>query len=75
METSRAGRVMLPAAVVMVVAVMVIPLPTSLLDMLIVANLSISILILLVSMNVTQDARLQLVPVAPADRHPVPAGL
>jgi flagellar biosynthesis protein FlhA len=43
---------MLPGAVVLVVAVMVIPLPSSVLDILIVANLSISILILLVSMNV-----------------------
>ena len=43
---------MLPGAVVLVVAVMVIPLPSSVLDVLIVANLSISILILLVSMNV-----------------------
>ncbi|HEX4982356.1 MAG TPA: flagellar biosynthesis protein FlhA [Ilumatobacteraceae bacterium] len=54
METSRAGRVMFPAAVVMVVAVMVIPLPVTLIDMLIVANISIAILILLVSMNVTK---------------------
>jgi flagellar biosynthesis protein FlhA len=45
---------MFPAAVVMVVAVMVIPLPTTLIDMLIVANISIAILILLVSMNVTK---------------------
>jgi flagellar biosynthesis protein FlhA len=43
---------MLPAAVVLVVAVMVIPLPSAVLDVLIVANLSTAILILLVSMNV-----------------------
>jgi type III secretion protein V len=43
---------MLPGAVVLVVAVMVIPLPSSVLDVLLVANLSTSILILLVSMNV-----------------------
>jgi flagellar biosynthesis protein FlhA len=54
MERSRLGQVTLPAAVVLVVAVMVIPLPSSLLDVLIVANLSTSILILLVSMNVTR---------------------
>ena len=42
---------MLPAAVVLVVAVMVIPLPSAVLDVLIVANLSTAILILLVSMN------------------------
>ncbi|MCU1360705.1 MAG: flagellar biosynthesis protein FlhA [Ilumatobacteraceae bacterium] len=52
MERSRLGQIILPGAVVLVVAVMVIPLPSSILDVLIVANLSISILILLVSMNV-----------------------
>ncbi len=46
------GQVMLPGAVVLVVAVMVIPLPAQALDILIVANLSTAILILLVSMNV-----------------------
>ena len=52
MEKSRLGQVLLPAAVVLVVAVMVIPLPSSVLDVLIVANLSTAVLILLVSMNV-----------------------
>ncbi|MEK7423106.1 MAG: flagellar biosynthesis protein FlhA [Actinomycetota bacterium] len=52
MERSRLGQVTLPGAVVLVVAVMVIPLPSPILDVLIVANLSTSILILLVSMNV-----------------------
>ena len=52
MDKSRLGQVMLPGAVVLVVAVMVIPLPSSVLDVLLVANLSTSILILLVSMNV-----------------------
>ena len=52
MEKSRLGQVLLPGAVVLVVAVMVIPLPASALDVLIVANLSTAILILLVSMNV-----------------------
>ena len=51
MDRSRLGQVTLPAAVVLVVGVMVIPMPASLLDLLIVANISISILILLVSMN------------------------
>ena len=45
---------MLPGAVVLVVAVMVIPLPTAVLDLLIVSNLSIAVLILLVSMNVSK---------------------
>ncbi len=52
MNKSRLGQVFMPGAVVLVVAVMVIPLPSSLLDLLIVANLSTSVLILLVSMNV-----------------------
>ena len=52
MKKSRLGQVFLPGAVVLVVAVMVIPLPSALLDLLIVANLSTSVLILLVSMNV-----------------------
>ena len=52
MQRSRLGQVVLPGAVVLVVAVMVIPLPTSILDLLIVTNLSIATLILLVSMNV-----------------------
>ena len=52
MKKSRLGQVVLPGAVVLVVAVMVIPLPTTVLDLLIVSNLSIAILILLVSMNV-----------------------
>jgi flagellar biosynthesis protein FlhA len=52
LEKSRLGQVLLPAAVVLVVAVMVIPLPSSVLDVLIVANLSTAVLILLVSMNV-----------------------
>ena len=51
MQRSRMGQVALPASVVLVVAVMVIPMPSSLLDLLIVANISISVLILLVSMN------------------------
>ena len=52
MKGSRLGQVVLPGAVVLVVAVMVIPLPTAILDLLIVSNLSIAVLILLVSMNV-----------------------
>ncbi|MBI5088966.1 MAG: hypothetical protein HZB15_08945, partial [Actinobacteria bacterium] len=52
LDRSRLGQVVLPGAVVLVVAVMVIPLPSSVLDILIVGNLSVSILILLVSMNV-----------------------
>ena len=52
MERSRLGQVVLPATVVLVVAVMILPLPASVLDILIVANLSTAIIILLVSMNV-----------------------
>lgn len=52
MERNRLGQIALPAAVVLVVAVMILPLPSSILDVLIVANLSTAIIILLVSMNV-----------------------
>ena len=40
------------AGIVLVVTVMILPLPSSLLDLLIVANISVAVLILLVSTNV-----------------------
>ena len=52
MPTNRIGQVAIPAAVVGVVCMMVVPLPTFLLDLLLVVNISGAVLILLVSMNV-----------------------
>lgn len=43
-----------PAIIVLVVTVMVLPLPSNLLDLLIVANISTAVLILLVSTNVSR---------------------
>ena len=51
---SRLARAGFPAVIVLVVSVLIIPLPTSLLDLLIVANISVAVLILLVSTNVTR---------------------
>jgi flagellar biosynthesis protein FlhA len=49
LKLSQAG---FPAVIVLVITVMIIPLPTSLLDLLIVANISTAVLILIMSTNV-----------------------
>jgi len=51
-RTSRVGQVGVPAAIVCIVVMMVVPLPTVLLDLLLVLNLSGAVLILLTSMYV-----------------------
>ena len=51
-RASRFGQAAFPAVIVLVITVMILPLPSSLLDLLIVANISTAVLILLVSMNV-----------------------
>lgn len=48
----RIGAFGFPTLVVLIVAVMLVPLPTSLLDLLIVTNIATAVLVLLVSMNV-----------------------
>src|SRR5690349_4266283 len=52
MRTSRVGQVGVPAAIVCIVVMMVVPLPSVLLDLLLVLNLSGAVLILLLSMYV-----------------------
>ena len=52
MSDSRVAQFGFPAAILLVVTVMILPLPSSLLDVLIVANVSTAVLILLVSMNI-----------------------
>ena len=52
MKSSRLAQAGLPAVIVLVITVMILPLPSSLLDLLIVANISTAILILIVSTNV-----------------------
>ena len=48
----RLAQIGFPAIIVLVITVMILPLPSSLLDLLIVANISTAVLILLVSTNV-----------------------
>ena len=71
MKTSRLAQAGFPAVIVLVISVMIVPLPAALLDLLIVANISTAVLILIMSTNVQAGARLLVVPVAAARRHPV----
>ena len=52
MQTGRLGQVGVPAAVVAIVVMMVVPLPPIILDVLLAVNISASVLVLLVSMKV-----------------------
>jgi flagellar biosynthesis protein FlhA len=52
MKHSRLAQAGLPAIIVLVISVMILPLPSALLDLLIVANISTAVLILIVSTNV-----------------------
>ncbi len=52
LQNSRLAQAGFPAVIVLVVTVMILPLPSSLLDLLLVANISTAVLILLVSINV-----------------------
>ena len=52
MRSTRLGQIGVPAAVIAIVVMMVVPLPTLLLDLLLVANLAAATVILLVSMQV-----------------------
>ncbi|MCU1374573.1 MAG: flagellar biosynthesis protein FlhA, partial [Actinomycetia bacterium] len=52
MTSSRVGQIGIPAAVVAIVCMLVVPLPPFLLDLLLVINIAGSVLILLVSMQV-----------------------
>ena len=51
MKTSRFGQIAVPAAVVSIVVMMVVPLPVFLLDLLLAANIAGAVLILIVSMS------------------------
>jgi flagellar biosynthesis protein FlhA len=52
LKSNRFGQLVVPAAVVSIVLMMVVPLPAVLLDMLLATNLTVALLILLVSMFV-----------------------
>jgi flagellar biosynthesis protein FlhA len=53
-KPNRIGQIAIPAAIVGIVVMMVVPLPTALLDLLLVANISIALLALLASMFTTR---------------------
>jgi flagellar biosynthesis protein FlhA len=53
-KSSRLGQIGVPAAIISIVVMMIVPLPTLLLDMLIVVNIAGALMILLVSLYVTK---------------------
>lgn len=56
------GDVILAAMVILIIALMIIPLPAVLLDILLTVNITLSILILMVSMYITQPLELSVFP-------------
>jgi flagellar biosynthesis protein FlhA len=58
----RLGPVLFPLAVVGVVAMLVVPMPTQLLDLLLTMNIAASVLVLLAAMNVTKPLELSSFP-------------
>ena len=54
MKSSRIGQIGIPAAIIGIVVMMVVPLPTIVLDLLIAVNITGAVLILLVSLSVTR---------------------
>ncbi len=54
MKSSRLGQIGVPAAIIGIVVMMVVPMPPPLLDILLAFNIALSVLILLVSLNVTK---------------------
>ena len=54
MKSSRVGQIGIPAAIISIVVMMVVPLPTMLLDLLLAVNITGAVLILLVSLYVTK---------------------
>ncbi len=53
-KTNRIGQIAIPAAIVGIVVMMVVPLPTALLDLLLVTNIAVALLALLASMFTTR---------------------
>ncbi|HEY5248630.1 MAG TPA: flagellar biosynthesis protein FlhA, partial [Dermatophilaceae bacterium] len=54
MRSSHIGKVGIPAAIISIVVMMIVPLPSMLLDLLIAVNIAGAVLILLVSLSVTR---------------------
>jgi flagellar biosynthesis protein FlhA len=61
-STSRIGQIAVPAAVVAIVVMMVVPLPAAILDLLLVVNISAAILVLLASMYVERTLDFSMFP-------------
>jgi len=59
---SRAGQVGFPAAVVLIIVMLVVPLPAVLLDLFLVLNIALGVLLLLASMNVSRALDLSAFP-------------
>ncbi len=53
-KTNRIGQIAIPAAIVGIIVMMVVPLPTALLDLLLVTNIALALLALLASMFTTR---------------------
>ncbi|MBK6870124.1 MAG: FHIPEP family type III secretion protein [Kineosporiaceae bacterium] len=62
MASSRAARLAVPIIVVIVVVMMVVPLPATVLDILIASNLAMSLLVLLVAMQVRKPLEFAVFP-------------
>jgi flagellar biosynthesis protein FlhA len=61
-KRSMAGAVGFPAAVILVIATLVIPLPAAILDLFLTLNIGLGVLLLLASMNVTRALDLSVFP-------------
>ncbi len=62
MSSSRIGQIVVPAAIVGIVAMMVVPLPTVLVDLLLVVNIALAVLALLSSMFTTRVLEFSIFP-------------
>src|SRR3954471_3075703 len=61
-KQGRIGQIGIPAAVVLIVVMMVIPLPSFVLDMLLAFNITAAVLVLLVSMNIRRPLDFSIFP-------------
>lgn len=62
MNSRQIGQIGVPAAIIGIIVMMVVPMPTPLLDLLLAANIGISVLILLVSLRVTKPLDFSIFP-------------
>ena len=62
MKPNRIGQIGIPAAIIGIVVMMVVPMPTLLLDVLLALNMAFSVLILLVSLRVTKPLDFSIFP-------------